>query len=181
MRMPSGEELRGVALMAQALGGAQAPRVAVVGGLAVQLYGSPRLTKDVDVVARSLPAGSGEFPQKAPLSFGGFTYGTPAGIDLDWIVRNDEYRALYEDALDAAQPQDDGLLVVPADYLSAMKFATLRPKDYEDLMYLLGEPGLIDLQAARNLVYRFLGGKFASDQFAAAIQEAQWRRAQDQR
>ena len=56
-----------------------------------------------------------------------------------------------------------------------MKFATLRPKDYEDLMYLLGRPGLVDLEKSIALVRRLLGGKFASDQFGAAIDEARWR------
>lgn len=181
IRMPSSDELKRVACLAQVVGDREGLPVAVAGGLAMVLYGSPRLTKDVDVVSVRVPSPSGELTRKEPLSFGGVTFGTPMGIDLDWIVRADDYRALYEEAVEASSPGSDGFRVVPPEYLASMKFATLRPKDYEDLMYLLGRPGLVDLEKARGLVYRLLGGKFASDQFAAAIDEARWRWDRDHR
>ena len=117
---------------------------------------------------------------RSKLSFGGAAYSTSEGIELDWIVREDEYRALYEEALDAAKPGPAGYLVVPAEYLAAMKLATLRPRDYEDLMYLLGEPGVVDLEKAKRVVFDRLGGRFALDQFLAAAEEATWRRSRDQ-
>lgn len=175
IRMPSSDELKRVAGLAQVVGERSGLRVAVAGGLAMILYGSPRLTKDVDVVSKGVPPAPAELTRGEPLSFGGYTFGTPMGIDLDWIVRDDDYRALYEEALEAASPGRDGFLVVAVEHLAAMKFATLRPKDYEDLMYLLGRPGLVDMEKARALVRRLLGGKFASDQFGAAIEEARWR------
>ena len=175
IRMPSSDELKRVAELAHVVGEREGLRVAVAGGLAMILYGSPRLTKDVDVVSRGVPPAPAELTRGEPLSFGGYTFGTPMGIDLDWIVRDDDYRALYEEAIEAATPGRDGFLVVAVEHLAAMKFATLRPKDYEDLMYLLGRPGLVDPGKARALVHRLLGGKFASDQFTAATDEARWR------
>lgn len=178
-RMPSTEELNRVALLACEVAGRQGLRVAVAGGMAMNHYGSPRLTKDVDVLGNGLPSEEAGLTRKAPVSFGGVTFATPDGIDMDWIVREDEYRALYEAALEAAIPASGGFSVVTPEHLAAMKFATLRPKDYEDLMYLLGEPGVVDLERAGALVRRHLGGRFASDQFAAAIEEARWRHERD--
>ncbi len=181
LRMPSSEELLRVAGLAKSAADGAGLSIAVAGGLAMILHGSPRLTKDVDVVAKGLPPATADLIRREPLSFGGCTFATPAGIDLDWIVRDDEYRALYEEALEKSSPRGDGLRVVTPEYLAAMKFATLRPKDYEDLMYLLGRPGLVDPEKARALVYRLLGGRFASDQFRAATEEARWRWDQDHR
>jgi hypothetical protein len=41
-------------------------------------------------------------------------------------------------------------------------------------MFLLVHPDL-EFKEARKLVHRFLGGKFAVDQFDAALDEAKWR------
>ena len=63
---------------------------ALAGGLAMHLYGSPRLTKDVDIIAsRDLSL----TPQHR-LSFGGSSYTLQVGryaVQIDWIVRNDGY------------------------------------------------------------------------------------------
>ena len=112
IRMPSSDELKRVAELAHVVGEREGLRVAVAGGLAMILYGSPRLTKDVDVVSRGVPPAPAELTRGEPLSFGGYTFGTPMGIDLDWIVRDDDYRALYEEALHAILPGRDGFLVV---------------------------------------------------------------------
>ena len=174
-RFPSTDEL--VVIARRILGRAQAQeaRIAIVGGLAMQMYGSPRLTKDVDVIADRPARLEPDLPVIRELSFGGVEMQSAEQIPVDWIVRRDEYSGLYEEALDCAAAGPHGLPVVRPEHLADMKFATLRARDYEDLMFLLGEPGLVDVEAARQLVYRRMGGRFARDQFDSAIEEARWR------
>lgn len=174
-RYPTTAEL--VALAHHAVGIARATglRVAVIGGLAMQLYGSPRFTRDLDLVSDGIPREPGDLRPLRRLSFGGTAFASPSGIEIDWIAREDAYRALYEESLEQARARRDGLPVVQVEHLATMKFATLRPKDYEDLMFLLGKPGLVDIEQARTIVFRTLGGQFALDQFTAATEEARWR------
>src|SRR5580698_1698656 len=76
--------------------------VAICGGIAMQVYGSDRFTRDVDFVVSRVPAeqeGVGK-----PLSFGGLRLSTTAGVQCDLIARNDEYKELYDEALDKAEP-----------------------------------------------------------------------------
>ena len=64
---------------------------AVAGGLAMHLYGSPRLTKVVDIIASDHLSLT---PQHR-LSFGGSSYILEVGkysVQVDWIVRNDGYQ-----------------------------------------------------------------------------------------
>lgn len=143
----------------------------------MQLYGSPRITSDVDVVAGALPS---SLTPKKPLSFGGMIYETPAKIDVDWIVRSDEYRQLYEEALDNAVMTDRGFAVVTPEYLAAMKLAAGRPKDEYDLTFLLSEKGLVNRALAIDIVRRNVGGRFAVDQFKSFIDEADWRASRPQ-
>ncbi|MBI4612305.1 MAG: hypothetical protein HY720_01720 [Planctomycetes bacterium] len=174
-RLPSTEELLALARRVRVIADAAGRRVAVAGGLAMQIYGSPRLTKDVDLIADQAPPASADLRPARPLTFGGSVLETPEGIDVDWIVRSDEYEPLYDEALDAAVSAEGDLLVVRPHHLAAMKLAALLPKHYEDLMFLLGRPGLVDLDRAREVVHRLVGGKFARDQFDAALEEARWR------
>lgn len=61
---------------------------ALVGGVAMYLYGSPRLTKDVDIIASKIVS----LKANAPLTFGGNNYTIEVGkykVAVDWIVRND--------------------------------------------------------------------------------------------
>src|SRR5882757_8425848 len=74
---------------------------AVVGGLAMYLYGSPRLTKDVDIIASNYVS----LKANAPLTFGGNNYIVEVGkykVAIDWIVRNDGYAKYYRAALENA-------------------------------------------------------------------------------
>lgn len=172
-RVPSTDDLLDVARIAQNEASTDRDEVAVIGGLAMQLYGSRRLTDDVDVVALKPISFPITLKKVAPLSFGGFRYKTLEGIDVDWVVRKDEYEALYEDTFAHRKPYLD-IQISDLEHLAAMKFAAQRPNDYEDLMYLLVHPDL-DYEKARDLVYRFVGGRFATDQFDAAREEARWR------
>jgi hypothetical protein len=73
---------------------------AVAGGLAMHFYGSPRLTKDVDIIAsRDLSL----TPQHR-LTFGGSSYTMQVGkyaVQVDWIVRSDGHQVFYRKALQA--------------------------------------------------------------------------------
>jgi hypothetical protein len=151
---------------------------AVIGGFAMQLYGSPRLTSDLDFAAeqslkRVKPVGH--------LTFGGDRLVGPKKVPVCWIVRNDEYAGLYQRALDYAVRSKRGFLVVRPEYLAAMKLAAGRPKDHEDLVHLLQQPGLVNLKRAREIVRTLVGGRFALDDFNSVVMEAQWRLRRDKR
>ncbi|HEU4389193.1 MAG TPA: hypothetical protein VFV34_15430, partial [Blastocatellia bacterium] len=74
---------------------------AVAGGLAMHLYGSPRLTKDVDIIASQ----NLSLAPQQQLAFGGCSYALRVGkytVQVDWIVRNDGYQKYYRAALKEA-------------------------------------------------------------------------------
>lgn len=178
-----GTSLRGAqyldpALLTQAaaevgeLAKAEGRPVALIGGLAMQVYGSDRLTGDLDVVAYdrldSLPYGS-------PLSFGGEQTQAPNGVPLDIVMRDDVYKPLYDEALDRAR-RVKGLPipVVLPEYLAAMKMAANRGKDRVDLEFLLSRPGLLDPKRTLRVVREHLGA-YAGEEFRGLLEEAAWR------
>jgi len=139
--------------------------VALTGGVALQTYGSPWFTNDVDFLApKTIPKGFG-FTRVRPLGFGGDQFRAPNGAQTDIIVRSDDYRNLYEEALEKAEATPEGLLVVLPEYLAAMKLAADREKDLLHLKWMLRQPRLLDMKQLVNLVYRFVGGRFGVDQF----------------
>jgi hypothetical protein len=89
---------------------------AVAGGLAMHLYGSPRLTKDVDIIAsRNL-----SLTPEHRLNFGGSRYTLQVGkyeIPIDWIVRSDGYQKFYRAALKDAVKLANGLRIVTPEWL----------------------------------------------------------------
>jgi len=90
---------------------------AIAGGLAMHLYGSPRLTRDVDIIASH----SLSLTAEHRLVFGGDSYKLQVGkyeVQLDWIVRSDGYRKYYQAALKDAITLPDGLRVVTRNGLS---------------------------------------------------------------
>src|SRR4028118_95236 len=64
---------------------------ALVGGVAMSLYGSDRLTKDIDIIASELlPVPKSQIAGQ--LRQGGERYHTPTDkktVAVDWIIRND--------------------------------------------------------------------------------------------
>ncbi len=177
-RLPSTEELLLVARTVHAEAAKIGIPAAILGGLAMHLYGSPRLTKDVDFVSGGPlePTPPGMTPVRK-IRFGGEVYSTPAGIDVDWIVRADHYKDLYVDALARAGEGPEGVPLVRIEHLAAIKLAASvkDPKHYEDLLFLLTHPE-IDLPGTGNLVSRFVGGQFGVEQLEAATEEARWRK-----
>jgi len=138
-------------------------RFAIAGGVAMQVYGYPLPTKDVDALADKTFGDQPYFEFFMPLSFGGKVYISRQNeVQLDIIVRNDAYTSLYEEAL--KHPiQYGGVPVLSPEYLAVIKFAAKRPKDLRALAWLLGVQGLVDAKKAGSIVHRTLGGQYALD------------------
>ena len=124
---------------------------ALAGGLAMYLYGSPRLTKDVDVIASqhlSLVA-------EHQLTFGGSSYTIQIGkymVQVDWIVRNDGYEKYYRAALKDAIELPNGLRVVIPEWLVILKLNAGRQKDFDDIVFLLTQENLVDRPKVKQKV-----------------------------
>jgi len=127
--------------------------VALIGGLAMRVLGSPRLTDDIDFAATKLP----RFAVGIPLPFGGTRFWLPGGIELNMVVRTDAAAPLFEDAIEKARRTRWGFRIVSPEHLAVMKLEVSREDDVRDLVFLLSEPGLVDRAKLRRLVARFLG------------------------
>ncbi|MBS1769143.1 MAG: hypothetical protein JSS77_05725 [Acidobacteria bacterium] len=118
-------------------------RWAIAGGIAMYLYGSPRLTKDVDLIA----SGNISLKERAPLTFGGSNYSIEVGkykVDVDWIVRSDGYAKYYQKALAEAVLLPNGFQLISPEWLLILKMFAGRQKDYGDAVFLLKEKDLVD-------------------------------------
>ncbi|HEX9003395.1 MAG TPA: hypothetical protein VGB07_26035 [Blastocatellia bacterium] len=124
---------------------------ALAGGLAMHLYGSPRLTKDVDIIAsRNLSL----TPQHR-LGFGGSSYTLQVGkyaVQIDWIVRNDGYQKYYRAALKDAIELSNGLRLVKPEWLVILKINAGRQKDLDDIVFLLTQEKLVDRSTVKQKV-----------------------------
>lgn len=122
---------------------------ALVGGLAMNLYGSDRLTKDIDVIAdKLLPVSKEQIVGR--LKQGGERYNTETAekiVTVDWIIRSDEFKPLFKAALDEAV-SINGFPILTPEWLVILKFIAGRFKDQEDAVFLLSRNGLVD----RNLI-----------------------------
>jgi hypothetical protein len=149
--------------------------VALIGGYALQLYGSPRLTGDLDVVVdRALEA----LPEIGPLSFGGYQSDTPNGVPVDVVMRNDDYAALYEEALEASFGSSESPIpVVQSEHIAAMKMVAGRGRDMADLEWLITSR-TIDLAETKRIVRRHLG-PYAVQEFERIVEQARWRASRE--
>lgn len=129
---------------------------ALAGGLAMHLYGSPRLTKDVDIIAsRDLSL----TPQHR-LGFGGSSYTLQIGkytVQVDWIVRNDGYQKYYRAALKEAMTLSNGLRLVIPEWLVILKINAGRQKDLDDIIFLLRQPKMVDRPTVKRKVVETAG------------------------
>lgn len=124
---------------------------ALAGGIAMHIYGFTRATTDVDLLAsEKLPLES-----KRKLSFGGESYRVKVGkheIQVDAIVRDDEYAAVYRSALDDALETDTKVKIVSPEWMVILKYFSARAKDKLDLLWLLQQDGLVERkQVLKNL------------------------------
>ncbi len=133
---------------------------ALCGGIAMQIYGFTRATRDVDFVA------SGLLPlqRKRRLNVGGEAYGVKVGkkeIEVDWIVRDDDKQEVYEAALeDSVLIEPEGLPILTPEWMVILKHLAGRGKDHLDLLWLLRQPKLVDRKLVERHVRKLLG-KFA--------------------
>lgn len=148
-------------------------RVALVGGYALQFYGSQRLTADLDLVAERALEG---LPADRQLSFGGVGVTAKNGTVVDLIVRDDDYAKLYEAALDhAAAHRKVATPIVLPEYLAAMKLASGRGKDELDLEFLI--LSVLDTAGrvrARKVVKKTMGA-YAAQEFDRVVEETEWK------
>ena len=124
---------------------------ALAGGLAMYFYGSPRMTKDVDIIAsRHL-----SLTPQHPLTFGGSSYSLQVGkytVQIDWIVRNDGYQKYYRAALQDALDLPNGLSIVTPEWLVILKLNAGWQKDYDDIVFLLKQTKLVDRSLVKQKV-----------------------------
>ncbi len=129
---------------------------AVAGGLAMHLYGSPRLTKDVDIIASEhLP-----LTPEHRLTFGGSSYKLQVGnyaVQVDWIVRSDGYEKYYSAALKEAIKLPDGIRIVIPEWLVILKLNAGRQKDLDDIVFLLRQEKLVDRPGVKERVVETAG------------------------
>ena len=175
-RLPSHDELIETAKMLAYQASRRNQAIAIAGGLAMQVWGSPRLTADLDIIALDLLGHSGE-----PLLFGGIRFMTRKGtsgveVPVDIIVRADEFRDLYTGALAAAVVVDDLPPVVDPEFLVAMKMVAGRTKDESDVRYLVLLEDF-DVDRADNIVRAHLG-PYAVRELHSIVIEAKWRAEQ---
>lgn len=142
----------------------------LVGGVAMSVYGSDRLTSDVDVACRKYLRGLRKLKE---LSFGGFSAKSPAGHPVDVIVRGDAYHLLYEEAIDNSLDEGLPLPVVSPEYLAALKMAAARDKDMLDLRKLF-DLGVLDVAKTRSIIKRHLG-EYACREWDSLISEFEWK------
>ncbi len=129
---------------------------AVAGGLAMHLYGSPRLTKDIDIIASQ----NLSLTPRHRLSFGGSSYTLQVGkyaVQIDWIVRSDGYQKYYRAALREAIELSNGLRVVTPEWLVILKFNAGRQKDLDDIVFLLKQPNVVDRPSVTQKVVETAG------------------------
>ena len=128
---------------------------ALVGGVAMAMYDSPRLTKDVDIIAvkrlNLKPIGQ--------LLQGGECYQVKISkrtVTVDWIVRQDNAKVFYQRALADAIKLEDLPIITP-EWLVILKYIAGRFKDQEDAVYLLRQPKLVSRQKIKELIVEVSG------------------------
>lgn len=120
-----------------------------------------------------------------PINFGGTAYQTSSGGKLDYIIRSDEFRKLYEKALEEAVITEDGFFMVTPDFLAAMKFVahiTDRSKSVihiSDLKWLLRQEGLVDLKKTEDIIYRYADGRLPQEMFRKIADEVRFERFEE--
>lgn len=140
---------------------------ALAGGLAVILYGSDRLTKDVDIIAsKKLP-----LKNEGLLVQGGERYIVQTGkraVAVDWITRKDEAKRFYQEALKDAVKIEDTPILTP-EWLVILKYIAGRFKDQEDCVFLLSQKGLVNRRKIKQLILK-IGGNETWAAFKAGLE-----------
>lgn len=131
---------------------------ALVGGLAMNLYGSDRLTKDIDIIANKLlPVAESQIVGK--LKQGGERFKTETDkntVLVDWIIRNDVFKPMFNQALIEAVKINEVPVLTP-EWLVILKFIAGRFKDQEDAVFLLSREGLVDRKLIKEKTIKTAG------------------------
>ena len=128
---------------------------ALVGGLAMALYGSDRTTKDIDIIADKLLP----LEKVGDLLQGGERYlikTNKKDVAVDWIIRKDEFKKLFAQALEEAV-KIKGVPVLTPEWLVILKFIAGRFKDQEDAVFLLSRKNLVDRKLIKEHIIKHAG------------------------
>ncbi len=131
---------------------------ALIGGVAMHLYGSPRLTKDVDVIASAIL----DLKSERNLGFGGKRYQVKIGkkeVPIDWIVRNDTARKFYEQALKQAHKLKNGVPIITPEWMIILKYIAGRFKDQQDAVFLLRQKN-VNRKTIKKHIVETAGGEY---------------------
>lgn len=129
---------------------------ALVGGVAMSYYGSPRMTKDVDIIASKTLDPVAE----RKLGFGGERYTAKVGrkdVPVDWIVRNDDVDVFYQQALKDATNTEFGFPLITPEWLVILRYIAGRFRDQHDAVFLLKRKGLVNRKAVKQLITKTAG------------------------
>ncbi len=129
---------------------------ALVGGLAMHLYGSDRLTKDVDIIAESL---LNITEILGHLKQGGVRYEIATSkhkVSVDWIIRGDEAKKYYDQALKDAV-SFEGIPIISPEWLVILKYIAGRFKDQEDAVFLISRKNLVNRNKIKDLIVKISG------------------------
>jgi len=150
--------------------------IALIGGVALQLYGSDRLTKDVDFVA-DVPFNG--LTDVVEIKIGGYQGKTPSGIPVDVLIGG-KYAELREASLRSAISEPElGVAVVRLPYIMALKLVAGRAKDEEDIRTML-RLDVVDVEDTLAVIKRYVG-EYAADDFRSVVEEAEWKRDRDRK
>lgn len=128
---------------------------ALVGGLAMAIYGSDRTTKDIDIIADKLLP----LENRGLLRQGGERYiikTNKKAVAVDWIIRKDEFKKLFQEALNEAV-EINGVPVLTPEWLVILKFIAGRFKDQEDAVFLLSRKNLVNRNIIKEKIIRHFG------------------------
>jgi hypothetical protein len=128
---------------------------ALVGGLAMAIYGSDRTTKDIDIIAdKTLP-----LEKVGDLLQGGERYLIKTNkkeVVVDWIIRKDEFKKLFAEALKESVKINDVPILTP-EWLVILKFIAGRFKDQEDAVFLLSRKNLVNRNIIKEKIVNLFG------------------------
>jgi hypothetical protein len=157
-------------------------RAALCGGLAMHLYGFTRATQDVNIICEDFL----ERSYDRPLSFGGAAYLIEVEdqqVEVDWIVREDDKKIFYEEALLHILSTEEGLPVLAPEMLVIIKHLAGRGKDHMDCVWLLRQDGLVNREKMIGIVKKIMGSFafWAIQDLESLILEADLMRAKDEK
>lgn len=141
----------------------------LIGGFAVNAYGYPRATADVDfLVPRRVLAGLNGRPLAQEAGVEGRTVKVPArgeSVDVDFVAipRSSAVpAAVWEQVFAAARPAD-GLPIIPLEGLVLLKLLANRTKDQADIVELVKRQGEDVARRVGVWLKRSLRGEEGSD------------------